>query len=570
MRRAPSILAVSLAMLSLNSSQPLSPSDVDLQRELQSLTERGLDVKVSNDVVEATDPLSGRKWLFSMGRLRPRVPAYGALPALTIDLRTIDTSLYNWRFRYESSFPMTSYWGFPLQGGDFDHDGWFEVYGVFQTQGGWRTRVFELADSGWAYRFTYPTDSGIPDKSGDLDLNGLHEVYTRYGDSLYGWEQSSIAGLPIARKFRSRQWYYDATGIPNQIYDIDNDFRPEILFQGSEPDSIPTTSIRKTYAGRYDSTAESLVRIWSSQLPAGCIAFNCAAAIACGDFDGDSRGEFVTSAEDGGAFVVEHVAQDSFRVTWTDSVQTGWRAAAGDVDANGWVEFFVGGSQLESDGYVHLRVYAFESTGDNTYAPFLVLDIFPTSLFFVDLFHTSDVDGDGFPELILSFSGGPLVLKGNGPHAYEIFYYTAARYLDAASAMAIGDESAAHLFISRFIASMDTITWTDVYRLDSSLVASVAPSPSVENSLLLETFPNPFNGSTIIRYTLQRWSQVRLVVYDLIGREIAVLVESEQSAGMHTVAWTPGESAEGLAAGLYICRLTAGNHSTSKKLLYLK
>lgn len=68
------------------------------------------------------------------------------------------------------------------------------------------------------------------------------------------------------------------------------------------------------------------------------------------------------------------------------------------------------------------------------------------------------------------------------------------------------------------------------------------------------TFPNPFHGSTTIRYEIPSYGHVRLVVYDLLGREVEVLVEELQSAGTHSVIF----EGENLSSGRYIYRLEAG------------
>ena len=71
--------------------------------------------------------------------------------------------------------------------------------------------------------------------------------------------------------------------------------------------------------------------------------------------------------------------------------------------------------------------------------------------------------------------------------------------------------------------------------------------------------PHPFNSATTIRYTLARTSDVRLVVYNALGREVRMLVNGAQAVGMHTVQWD-GRDAFGRAVstGLYLYRLEAG------------
>lgn len=79
-------------------------------------------------------------------------------------------------------------------------------------------------------------------------------------------------------------------------------------------------------------------------------------------------------------------------------------------------------------------------------------------------------------------------------------------------------------------------------------------------------YPNPFNPSTTIPFTITARSFVTLKVYDILGREVAFLVNGIADAGEHFVEW----NAAGAPSGVYFCRLTAGNVSLSKKLVLTK
>jgi hypothetical protein len=61
-------------------------------------------------------------------------------------------------------------------------------------------------------------------------------------------------------------------------------------------------------------------------------------------------------------------------------------------------------------------------------------------------------------------------------------------------------------------------------------------------------------------------SEVKLIVYDILGRNVATLVEGRQGPGSHTVEW----HAEGMASGVYFVRLQAGPFAATKKLVLLK
>ena len=70
---------------------------------------------------------------------------------------------------------------------------------------------------------------------------------------------------------------------------------------------------------------------------------------------------------------------------------------------------------------------------------------------------------------------------------------------------------------------------------------------------LTGAYPNPFNPATTIEFALEKRGPVNLSVYDMLGRSIAVLVDSEMNAGTHSVAF----NASHLPSGLYIIRMEA-------------
>jgi len=92
-------------------------------------------------------------------------------------------------------------------------------------------------------------------------------------------------------------------------------------------------------------------------------------------------------------------------------------------------------------------------------------------------------------------------------------------------------------------------------------------SPTAPKTFLLEqNYPNPFNPSTTIRYQLPVASEVKLEVYDVLGKKIATLVNERQSAGAYQVVW----NASGLSSGTYFYRLQAGTFVETKKMIMVK
>ena len=92
-------------------------------------------------------------------------------------------------------------------------------------------------------------------------------------------------------------------------------------------------------------------------------------------------------------------------------------------------------------------------------------------------------------------------------------------------------------------------------------------SADVPKTFLLEqNYPNPFNPSTTIRYQLPVASEVKLEVYDVLGKKVATLVSERQAAGYYQYVW----NANGLTSGVYFYRLQAGGFVETKKMMLVK
>ena len=98
-------------------------------------------------------------------------------------------------------------------------------------------------------------------------------------------------------------------------------------------------------------------------------------------------------------------------------------------------------------------------------------------------------------------------------------------------------------------------------------IASAGPGPLAgEEFELSQNFPNPFNATTVLRFRLDRSGPVRLAVYDVLGREIARLVDEPLAAGRHEFRWDAGSS----PSGSYVVRLVAGGHAASRAILLVR
>lgn len=94
----------------------------------------------------------------------------------------------------------------------------------------------------------------------------------------------------------------------------------------------------------------------------------------------------------------------------------------------------------------------------------------------------------------------------------------------------------------------------------------VAEEQIPQDFALYQNYPNPFNPETTIRYSLERDANVRLVIYDILGKEVRTLTDGYKPAGVHEYRFNASE----LSSGMYIYRLTAGSQSAARKMMLIK
>jgi len=123
--------------------------------------------------------------------------------------------------------------------------------------------------------------------------------------------------------------------------------------------------------------------------------------------------------------------------------------------------------------------------------------------------------------------------------------------------------------------SWDNLSWANASKFGEAELVPFGGRTAVEQKeapgvvksySLAQNYPNPFNPTTTIAYALKSNGKVRLAVYDLMGKEVAVLVDGIQAAGSHNVEF----SASNLTSGIYFYKLAAGNQVFTQKMTLVK
>jgi len=83
---------------------------------------------------------------------------------------------------------------------------------------------------------------------------------------------------------------------------------------------------------------------------------------------------------------------------------------------------------------------------------------------------------------------------------------------------------------------------------------------------LINIYPNPFNPVTTIKYGLPDYMLVKIAVYDILGRKVAVLINNYESSGFHSIFW----DASSYPSGLYFIQMVSNNIIDTRKILLIK
>lgn len=177
----------------------------------------------------------------------------------------------------------------------------------------------------------------------------------------------------------------------------------------------------------------------------------------------------------------------------------------------------------------------------------------------------------------LEVGNGAIVNLAGGVQAANIFWQVAGQVSIGTTAAMKG------IILCQTGISMNTgatlngraLAQTAVTLISNTLVKPTNVTSVNNNSVplaftLSQNYPNPFNPSTRIQYSLEKSAFVSLKIYNVIGVEVATLVNDNQEAGNYTVQFGINKETKNLSSGVYFYRLEAGSFTSTRKLVLIK
>jgi hypothetical protein len=512
--------------------------------------------------------------------------------------------------------------GMVKAGFDTDEDGWGEILCtwtdldtnailMYEAKG---DNMYQLVWS-WVYPVVANTFAGIA--VGDLNNNGRVDIVTSMptratatdpspirlwvfewsgvvGENVYGFLNGSTGAYdPSASWNFECEANYDLRPYSLTIEDIDADSSNELIagmrVAGATNREVIVASVDGDYGGFYNWHLE-----WKYSQPFGGSNYS----VSTGDLDSDGQREIymfvwnlftmrIFECTGNGQFTEAFAVDELYS---TQGIDYGALDAVrvADVNHDGANEMYIAGTEAENKVFIVTGVTDLSAMTSANIKELCTMPISGTGK--LRSMYVADPDKDGNTDLIIAgeTNGTIFSLEYNGTGnpadssswtakvlfdiyaesglttiTPRLFYAYPAKDMDKDGK----DEIA---FVNY---SPDFDVWADdspLWLIEVDVASDVRESASglPAHVKLLQNYPNPFNPVTSIVYEVTGNSsqRVRLAVYDMLGKEVAVLIDGNKSPGTHTATW----NARGMASGVYVCRLTSENFSEGKKMVLLQ
>jgi hypothetical protein len=473
--------------------------------------------------------------------------------------RTISVNRQNFTGHSDFSFRLMA--ALPAEGGynrllmgDCNHNGLNEfiyrgegsiLYFVEKTGGD----VFSIVDSIAGVYY-------IPLAVGDLDNDGFTDMVVQEGNYVRVLESVTASAFP-----KTIQWSHILNSDFGEgrfeqyaeITDLDRDGRNEILMTSN---TFPLMGgygfisiFEKVGNNNYARKFYYGMNYENSML----------GSFAVGDFDSDNNMEFACAAGIRDTlYLFEAVSDDSFQLT--HKIHTGLRNQytvifGNDLDNDARNEIIVSGDDFTQPGYRNIKIY---EPGAND-----VIQLSNTIVQYTGLVGYQPINTGN----LLQTGNGELVLE-----AHRIFVYgSSGNNIFVLSDSSLFYSNATNTFC--YDISPGGLDELQIVRTDGELLVFDNPALTgieersrPKSFSLFQNYPNPFNSVTKIRFQIPFSAYIRIAVFDILGREVSVLMVKYLQPGVYEIPFDAGS----LPSGIYVYKLYSDNFSDVKLMVLAK
>jgi hypothetical protein len=515
--------------------------------------------------------------VYNLGRSVKQNPQFDSIPRFVFDLGQIDTSLFYYKFKFDQEVPIGTI--IPLLG-DINNNGKVEYYGMKkgyytefsevycyeQNNKGIFTEVYKYPANTFEGYNIYDVDR---DGQKELHLLALHQdsisQYLVHDQTFY--KKSSEDSL--ATNFYFDYNIYRGGGFNIQLNnitfgDFDSDSITEAIFYGLAPQTIHVVKFNKN------------LLTFDSLLTYPTVDSEYVVGFTVGDFDMDGKTDLIYASNSGNIYVLENEGIDKYSISWQGNsgiFNSHINFKTNDIDGNGKPEFWIGGEDF-TEGLTRLVCY--ETDGDNSYHPVAEIE-FPGLLSFFGLDGAGiDVDNDGKEELFIHNGNTIIIVKFTGSinnPDYQLYYFRNFDILvDAATIYQFPNEKYPSIILSMnqsWNGNNRIFSWVYKHYLITG-VKEEGPG-LVKEYNLFNNYPNPFNPSTNIRFSISERSGVKIRVFNSLGEEIITLLNNTLERGVHSVAWNGiDKNNRTVSSGVYFITMEAKYFRKTIKSVLIK
>lgn len=391
----------------------------------------------------------------------------------------------------------------------------------------------------------------------DLDGDGDNDlIYGTDDGSMFFYENTGSPASPVLTRNTAyfQMIRIDGGASTTSLGDIDND---------GDLDLISGEQLGKFQFFRNDGTAKNpdFKKTTSAFTTIDVGSYSSPRFV---DIDNDGDLDIVSGALDGMIYCyINTNGAFSQNTSLFTGIDVGWQSAPSFADLNndGFVDMLVcGESAAEAKFYRNTGSNGF--TADNSFLTGVSVPSYSYPCFV-------DIDNDGDIDLVFGKISGTLVFYENtGTLSFpvwqlnnDIFPGVSVKQSSAPTFADLDGDGRKDLILGEYSGNFS-------YYKNMLPIATAVTTTAIApvNFSLSQNFPNPFNPETHIRFSLPYGTFVSLTVFDMLGKQHISLIHENMEPGVHDIVWNASQ----LPSGVYLCRLHAGTHTETRKMLLLK